>query len=216
MTDIVYARINSVSHATEELNRRPVSRADGHTGGGLMESWRMVWRDGFVPVLSTRAWRPSATPSGGDDPRLTQGSTTTPPPLMCVQDWPVEAACALGLLRLAGRRAGDGRRGRGVLRPLLLRGRPAPRRAGRLPLVPQLVRRHPARRDAPASCWPRSNGRSPSAAATGRARPCRRASRTRSPACRWWRDRRQPNQPQPYTDEGAAHDRRCRHCRSRR
>src|SRR5205814_4865596 len=31
-----------------------------------------------------------------DDPRLTQGSTTTPPPLMCVQDWPVEAACALG------------------------------------------------------------------------------------------------------------------------
>ncbi len=33
----------------------------------------------------------------GDDPRLTQGSTTTPPPLMCVQDWPVEAACCLGL-----------------------------------------------------------------------------------------------------------------------
>lgn len=32
----------------------------------------------------------------GDDPRLTQGSTTTPPPLMAVQDWPVEAACALG------------------------------------------------------------------------------------------------------------------------
>ena len=31
-----------------------------------------------------------------DDTRLSQGSTTTPPPLMCVQDWPVEAACALG------------------------------------------------------------------------------------------------------------------------
>src|SRR5262249_18032099 len=31
-----------------------------------------------------------------DDPRLMQGSTTTPPPLMCVQDWPVESACALG------------------------------------------------------------------------------------------------------------------------
>jgi hypothetical protein len=27
---------------------------------------------------------------------LTQGSTTTPPPLMCVQDWPVEAADAIG------------------------------------------------------------------------------------------------------------------------
>jgi hypothetical protein len=25
-----------------------------------------------------------------------QGATTTPPPLLCVQDWPVEACCALG------------------------------------------------------------------------------------------------------------------------
>jgi hypothetical protein len=32
-----------------------------------------------------------------DDPRLTQGSTTTPPPLICVQDWPVEAADAIAL-----------------------------------------------------------------------------------------------------------------------
>ena len=32
----------------------------------------------------------------GDDARLIQGATTTPPPLQCVQDWPVEAACALG------------------------------------------------------------------------------------------------------------------------
>jgi hypothetical protein len=31
-----------------------------------------------------------------DDPRLLQGATTSPPPLMCVQDWPVEAACGLG------------------------------------------------------------------------------------------------------------------------
>jgi hypothetical protein len=31
-----------------------------------------------------------------DDTRLLQGATTTPPPLQCVQDWPVEAACALG------------------------------------------------------------------------------------------------------------------------
>lgn len=32
-----------------------------------------------------------------DDQRLTQDNTTTPPPLMCVQDWPVEGACCLGL-----------------------------------------------------------------------------------------------------------------------
>jgi hypothetical protein len=31
-----------------------------------------------------------------DDGRLLQGATTTPPPLACVQDWPVEGACALG------------------------------------------------------------------------------------------------------------------------
>jgi len=30
-----------------------------------------------------------------DSALLIQGSTTTPPPLMCVQDWPVEAACGI-------------------------------------------------------------------------------------------------------------------------
>lgn len=61
-----------------------------------MESWRLVWRDGFVPVLSTKGLETLRDAMAGDDPRLMQGSTTTPPPLMCVQDWPVEAACALG------------------------------------------------------------------------------------------------------------------------
>ena len=61
-----------------------------------MESWRLVWREGFVPVLPTAGLESLRDALRGDDPRLTQGSTTTPPPLMCVQDWPVEAACALG------------------------------------------------------------------------------------------------------------------------
>ena len=61
-----------------------------------MESWRLVWRDGFAPVLSTTGLEALRDALLLDDPRLTQGSTTTPPPLMCVQDWPVEAACALG------------------------------------------------------------------------------------------------------------------------
>jgi hypothetical protein len=61
-----------------------------------MESWRMVWRDGFAPVLPTEALEALATALRTDDPKLTQGSTTTPPPLMCVEDWPVEAGCALG------------------------------------------------------------------------------------------------------------------------
>ena len=61
-----------------------------------MESWRQVFRDGFVPVLPTRGLEALAEALRTDDRRLTQGSTTTPPPLMCVADWPVEAACALG------------------------------------------------------------------------------------------------------------------------
>lgn len=61
-----------------------------------MESWRLVWRNGFVPVLATAALEALRDALRSDDPRLTQGSTTTPPPLLCVQDWPVEAACALG------------------------------------------------------------------------------------------------------------------------
>jgi len=62
-----------------------------------MESWRLVWRNGFVPVLSTPGLLALRDALRSDDPRLVQGATTAPPPLMCVQDWPVEAACALGV-----------------------------------------------------------------------------------------------------------------------
>lgn len=61
-----------------------------------MESWKLVWRDGFVPELSRENLLALAEALRTDDARLTQGSTTTPPPLMCVQDWPCEAGCALG------------------------------------------------------------------------------------------------------------------------
>lgn len=61
-----------------------------------IEIWRNVWRVGFGPLLSTTALSALRVALEHDDKRLVQGSTTTPPPLMCVQDWPVEAACALG------------------------------------------------------------------------------------------------------------------------
>jgi len=61
-----------------------------------MERWQHVWREGFVPVLPTAGLHALRDALDTDDPRLTQGSTTTPPPLLCVQDWLVEAACALG------------------------------------------------------------------------------------------------------------------------
>jgi hypothetical protein len=61
-----------------------------------MESWRKVWREGLEPLLSTAGLEALRRALVNDDPRLLQGATTTPPPLQCVQDWPVEGACALG------------------------------------------------------------------------------------------------------------------------
>ena len=61
-----------------------------------MESWRKVWRDGLAPLISTEGLEALRTALCNDDARLLQGATTTPPPLQCVQDWPVEAACVLG------------------------------------------------------------------------------------------------------------------------
>ena len=61
-----------------------------------MESWRNTWRKGVAPVLSTESLDALRSALVNDDARLLQGATCTPPPLQCVQDWPVEAACALG------------------------------------------------------------------------------------------------------------------------
>jgi hypothetical protein len=61
-----------------------------------MESWRLAWRNGFAPQLTDAELLALHEALATDDERLTQGSTTTPPPLMCVQDWPVEAGCVLG------------------------------------------------------------------------------------------------------------------------
>jgi hypothetical protein len=61
-----------------------------------MESWRKVWREGVAPLLSTHSLEALRRGLAMDDPRLQQGATTTPPPLQCVRDWPVEKACALG------------------------------------------------------------------------------------------------------------------------
>jgi hypothetical protein len=62
----------------------------------MAESWRVVLREGFFPHLPTAGLEALRGAVERDDPRLTQGSTTTPPPLMGVQDWPCEAACLIG------------------------------------------------------------------------------------------------------------------------
>ena len=60
-----------------------------------MESWRHTFRNGFVPVFSTKGLEALRDALRSDDPRLLQSATTQLPPLMCVQDWPVEGADAV-------------------------------------------------------------------------------------------------------------------------
>jgi hypothetical protein len=57
------------------------------------------WRKGVAPLLSGAALKALKTASEIDDPTLVQGVTTQPPPLPCVLDWPVEAACARDVFR---------------------------------------------------------------------------------------------------------------------
>ena len=61
-----------------------------------METWRKVWRDGIAGQLTTVGLRALQQALVSDDERLLQGATTSPPPLMCVQDWAVEGACVVG------------------------------------------------------------------------------------------------------------------------
>lgn len=61
-----------------------------------MESWRRVWRQGFVPKLSGKCLQALRDGLARDDCRIMQGATSSPPPLECVMDWPCEGACAIG------------------------------------------------------------------------------------------------------------------------
>ena len=67
-----------------------------------MESWRIVWRDGFSPQFQAKHLQALAEALREDDYNLLQGATTKPPPLMCVQDWPVEGADCLGYMGWKG------------------------------------------------------------------------------------------------------------------
>ena len=67
-----------------------------------MEAWRSTFRDGVAPQLSTPGLKALAKALKEDDERLLQGATTSPPPLACVQDWPVEAACPIAFAHWQG------------------------------------------------------------------------------------------------------------------
>jgi hypothetical protein len=60
-----------------------------------MTAWQRSFREGIAPLISTRALLALKRALTQDDPALIQGATTSPLPLQAVQDWPVEAACAV-------------------------------------------------------------------------------------------------------------------------
>lgn len=61
-----------------------------------VEKWRRVWREGFVPQLSTESLQVLQAALTRDDPRLLQGTTCYPPLLDALRERAVEATCALG------------------------------------------------------------------------------------------------------------------------
>jgi len=60
-----------------------------------MHAWQIVWRRGIAPSLSTAALTALRDGLESDDRALIQGGTTNPPPLECLKDCPVTAACPL-------------------------------------------------------------------------------------------------------------------------
>src|SRR5260370_27576661 len=61
-----------------------------------MNRWQIVWRRGLAPQFTTSGLRSFRQALNDDDSRLLRGATTSPPPLQCVGDWPVEAAGCIG------------------------------------------------------------------------------------------------------------------------
>jgi len=68
----------------------------------VLESWRKCWREGFAPTISTRGLLALKKGLERDDPALIQGATTSPPPLLCVSQEPVDGACAVAYCGWAG------------------------------------------------------------------------------------------------------------------
>ena len=63
----------------------------------MTEAWRRVFRSGIIPLLSTTGLNGLQRSLIEDDPRLTQGSTTSPPPLQCVLNCELEGGCVITL-----------------------------------------------------------------------------------------------------------------------
>lgn len=68
------------------------------TKNTTLKIWQQVWRKGIVPQFQVEDLQRLKKALEEDDPRLIQGSTTSPPTLQCSQDWPLEACCVVSHL----------------------------------------------------------------------------------------------------------------------
>ena len=60
-----------------------------------MEKWRRVWRAGLAPHLSRAGLLALQSSLLRDDPRLLQGTVSSPPPLDALRECAVNGACAI-------------------------------------------------------------------------------------------------------------------------
>ena len=60
-----------------------------------MQKWRRVWREGLAPHLSRAGLLALQSALFNDDPRLLQGTVSSPPPLDALRELAVNGACAI-------------------------------------------------------------------------------------------------------------------------
>ena len=66
-----------------------------------LETWRRVLRKGILLGVGAPALTALLEALQKDDPRIIQGVTTDPPPLIAVESWDCKGACALGFIAMA-------------------------------------------------------------------------------------------------------------------
>jgi hypothetical protein len=68
-----------------------------------LTAWQRVWQEGIVPQLTTKGLQGLQKALEQDSPRLIAGATTSPPPLQCMANEPVEGCCPLCYALLDGK-----------------------------------------------------------------------------------------------------------------
>lgn len=67
-----------------------------------MFAWQKILREGFFPSLPTAGLAALRDALAADDQTVMQGSTTSPPPLQCCADLPVQCCCPVSFALMRG------------------------------------------------------------------------------------------------------------------